>query len=248
VGPVFNALVGLAAKQPNWVEGLLTLAARDVARTRPWAHQDLSMLEGHWTPKELGLRPPVALLSWLVRNLDPAKSPTGTGETAEKRRALAARDPAIISEALGLLRSGGSGPGWHVLEGPTYPDVTLITRDAIVVIEGKYTERGHTTDTTWMDGRHQMLRHLDAAWEIRGGRAVYGMFIVDAGKGSSTEPPLEREEAAKTTTSEEVLRRSLPHRSQEEAGAIASSFVGVTTWQAVCDGFQINRSVLDYKI
>lgn len=247
VGPVFNALVDLSPQHPNWVGRLLDLAVRDVAR-RPWAHQNLSPVEGRWSAKELGLRPPVSLLSWLVRNLDPGKSPTGTGEVPEKRRGLAARDPAIIEEALGLLRSAGAGPGWHVLEGPTYPDVVLITPDALVVIEGKYTERSHTTDTTWMDGRHQMLRHLDAAWELRGRRAVYGLFIVDSGEGSSTDPPPVWEEAAKATTSENVLRRSLPHRSQEETSAIASSFVGVTTWQAVCDEFQIDRSVLAYLI
>jgi len=31
-----------------------------------------------------------------------------------------------------------------------------------------------------MAGRQQMLRHIDAACEIRGDRAVYGIFIVEA--------------------------------------------------------------------
>lgn len=47
-----------------------------------------------------------------------------------------------------LLRSAGTGRGWHVLEGPTYPDVFVETRDALVVVEGKRTEAGPTTSTS----------------------------------------------------------------------------------------------------
>jgi hypothetical protein len=41
-----------------------------------------------------------------------------------------------------------------------------------------------------------------------------------------------------------VLRASLPHRTADERSQIASALLGVTTWQAVCDEFQIPREVL----
>jgi hypothetical protein len=53
------------------------------------------------------------------------------------------------------------------------------TPDALIVIEGKRTESGATIDTTWLTGRHQIWRHIDAAWEIRGRRQVFGFFIVE---------------------------------------------------------------------
>lgn len=99
------------------------------------------------------MTPPVSLLSWLVRNLS---EPDDGREVDEHRARLIAGDATTISEALGLLRSGGIGKGWHVLEGRTHPDVFLETPDAVIVVEGKRTEPGPTTETTWMPGRHQM--------------------------------------------------------------------------------------------
>jgi hypothetical protein len=132
-----------------------------------------------------------------------------------------------------------------VLEGPSQPDVFLDTDDAIVVIEGKRSEPDLATSTAWMPVRHQMLRHLDAAWEHRQGRRIYGLFIVEAEEGAaSVEPSSAWHQAVEATITEEVLKGSLPHRSPEERSQIASALLGVTTWQAVCDEFQIPRAVL----
>ncbi len=51
-------------------------------------------------------------------------------------------------------------------------------------------------------------------------------------------------QVADVTISEEVLRGSLPHRTPEERSQIASALLGVTTWQAVCEEFQIPSPVL----
>jgi len=138
---------------------------------------------------ERGLHPPIALLSWLIRNFPlPEAKVAGTNQIAVKRRALARRDPSVIADGLQALRRGGVAKGWHVLEKPTYPDAEFVTPHAVVVVEGKRTERTTTTDTTWMPGRHQMLRHLDAAWEMRGSREVYGLMIVESPPGSEAVP------------------------------------------------------------
>lgn len=130
-----------------------------------------------------------------------------------------------------------------ILEGPTYPDVLLVTPDAMVVIEGKRTEAGPTTSTTWRVGRHQMLRHLDAAWEIRGRRALYGFFVVEAEDERGMVPRV-WVDAASDTTSEAAIHASLPHRSPEERAGIAARFLGVTTWQAVVAAFHLDPAVL----
>ena len=138
-------------------------------------------MDGHWGEHELGLQPPVALLAWLVRNLAPPRDASDLGDDAvvRKRRQLIDRDTATNSKALELLRSTPAERAWYVLEGRTYPDAFIETPDALVVVEGKRTEAGPTRDTTWMAGRHQIWRHMDAAWEIRGRRLVYGLLIVE---------------------------------------------------------------------
>jgi hypothetical protein len=139
---------------------------------------DLAVSEHHWAPQERGLQPTIALLSWLICNFrEPLAGLKGRPAIVAEPRKLAAGDPATVEKGIELLRTGKRG--WHIREGRTYPDAFSVTDDALIVIEGKRTEAGPTTRTSLMAGRHQMLRHLDAAWEIRGRRAVYGMFIVE---------------------------------------------------------------------
>ncbi|HEX3233491.1 MAG TPA: hypothetical protein VHR41_04810 [Gemmatimonadales bacterium] len=163
------------------------------------------------------------------------------------RRRVVDRDADTVAQALKSLQERrASTRAWYVLEEPSQPDVYLDSADAVIVIEGKRTETGPTTSTAWMSVRHQMLRLLDAAWDHRQGRRIYGLFIVEGGERgvTSAEPSSAWHEAVELTISDEVLKGSLPHRSPEERSEIASALLGVTTWQAVCDEFQIPREVL----
>ena len=69
-------------------------------------------------------------------------------------------------------------------------------------------------------------------------------FVEAESGSSSTEPPSTWHEAIDSTISDQVLRDSLPHRTSDERAQIAGALLGVTTWQAVCDEFQIPRDVL----
>jgi hypothetical protein len=143
-----------------------------------------------------------------------------------------------------MIRNNGAPSGWHILEGPTFPDVTVFTPDAVVVIEGKRTESGPTVDTTWLPGRHQMIRHLDAAWEIRGRRRVFGLLIVEAPNAGEGSVPSQWEAATVATWSDAALSTSLPHRSPEERLGIRGAFMGVTTWRAVVHAFDLPDDLL----
>jgi hypothetical protein len=122
-----------------------------------------------------------------------------------------------------------------VLEGPSYPDVYLETERTIVVVEGKRTEREPTTSTTWMAQRHQMLRHIDAAWDGRGAKDIYGLLIVEGADDGTVAEPWRSYPA--TLRGNAVLAASLPHRRDDERAAMARAFLGVTTWRRVCDRF-----------
>ncbi len=150
-----------------------------------------------------------------------------------------------MAKALKGLASGELGKEWYVLEGPSYPDAFIETPDALIVIEGKFTETGATTKTTWMPKRHQMLRHLDAAWEIRGQRSVYGLFIVESETPTQSDVPAKWSSIAASTTGEDALLTSLPHRKDSnERRQIAESFIGITTWQAIQKEFGLDASLL----
>lgn len=240
VGPVFDRLNGL---EPGWVRTLLSLATHRHPVVAIPTTADFSLLEGYWGPIERGLDPPVSLLSWLIRNLSP---PVGDSNVDEHRHLLLQRDPATVATALRLLRSDGNKRAWYVFEGQTFPDAMLVTPDALVVVEGKRTEPVPTESTTWMAGRHQIWRHIDAAWEIRGHRQVFGLFIVE-GDFSGEVPPVWRA-AIPGALSPATMESSFPHRGPDERQAIAKCLLGVTTWQHVCAEFGIDFSMLPDRL
>jgi hypothetical protein len=164
---------------------------------------------------------------------------------ASDRRRILDRDLATQTRALAALDTPGRESAWRRFEGPTYPDAVIETPDALIVVEGKRTESGPTTKTTWMRGRHQMLRHIDGAFDAKGSKRVFGLFIVEADTASDRYAVPEKwMSAARKTVSTNAIETSLPHRSEELREAIANAFVGVTTWTAVCRRFGITEAVL----
>ncbi len=228
----------------EWVRRLLALPTLG-SGAEVSAQLDLSFVAGGWGSSERGLVPPVSLLSWLVRNL-PVKSDNSVSD--DRRAKLIARDPDTIAEALLLLRTAGIGKGWHVFEGPTYPDALLETPDALIVVEGKRTESGPTTKTKWMPERHQIWRHLDAAWELRGRRQIFGFFIVEGTEPDPMQVSARWREAAALTLLAASLDASLPHRSELEREGIRRAFLGVATWQSVCATFGLDFNTLPDRV
>lgn len=119
--------------------------------------------------------------------------------------------------------------------------MTIFTPGAIIVIEGKRTETGTTKATRWMKIRHQILRHIDDAWEIRDKRRVFGFFIVES---DTTEVPEKWINEMRQTISESAVNGSLPHRTIKERAEIRNCFIGATTWKAICQEFNIKLNDL----
>jgi hypothetical protein len=247
VAPVFGRLQCLDPSGRLWLQGLLELAN---TRRLPSPQAGTSRLRlAKWWPKEAKLAAPPGLLRWLLENAEEPRSAAAWGRSPEvmaNRRRVVDRDADTLAGALKSLQERRpSSRAWYVLEGPSQPDVFLDSADALVVIEGKRSEPDLATSTAWMPVRHQMLRHLDAAWEHRQGRRIYGLFIVEAEEGTASVGPSSAwHQAVEMAIAEEVLEGSLPHRTPDERSQIASALLGVTTWQVVCDEFQIPREVL----
>lgn len=244
VQPVFDQLLASDRTGPKWLQKLLSLPSCGNKFALP-SECDFTVQETLWDPHEKKLEPPIALLSWLIRHpekLAQWKSALDASMPKERRELLEGSEPRMI-EALGLLRHNPRGERWHIFEGETQPDVFIATPSLLVVIEGKRTEPHPTTSTAWMPIRHQIIRHLDCGWEIRGKKQVIGFFIVQ-GEDGREELPMKWQEFAKNTISDEVLRPSLPHRGPAEQREIASCFAGATTWERVCREFVIDSEKL----
>jgi len=163
-----------------------------------------------------------------------------------ERTLLAEGEPGVVARALHALRTSAAPKGWHLIEGPTVPDVMIETPDALIVIECKSSELNGTPDSA-VTGRHPMWRHIDAAWEIRGRRRVFGFFIVPGQEADGGVPPVV-EAAFGEALSEAVLEANFPHRSAKERDAIATCFRGGTTWNLVCKAFSISLASLPRTI
>jgi hypothetical protein len=238
VVPVFDQLFAEDPSGAAWLDGLMRTGSRAVevslAEIRP------HLVDGHpptWGRAELALPAPLPLLEHLVQTIalqQVAKS-RDKGSTREKREALARRDPSTIAEALQALRRGSRGRNWYVLEGASKPDATLIMDDAVLVIEGKRTERSCTSLTTWMGARSQLVRHMDAAMERFPAKRILGLLLVEGDGGAEAITPSPHW-IAETKAQYEcaMLASSLPHRSPTERSLIAAGILGVATWQEVC--------------
>lgn len=258
VAPVFDILFARDPSGASWLAPLLGLPRRpDGANASRPITPPLQMWG--WGAHECRLSPPRRLLHWLVDHvIAPAdKPPTNrarslagqripgsvregaVGRDTGARARLLAGDPATRQLAHARIDAGPAHRAWYVLEGRSQPDVVLATRDAVVVIEGKRTESGPTVRTKWLPGRDQMLRHLDAAFEIAANRRLYGFYIVESLGGDTEVVPKHWREAARVVNESKTVAEALPHRTAAEREVIAAAYLGVTTWQAVCAALDV---------
>lgn len=251
VTPVFRELKKLPSS--SWLERLLQLLQFGSPKHLSgldFCPIELVFEDQENSVKEKSLAPPVALLFWLICNPEILCASKGgkkilkSADHSDKRYKLLTGNNEILREALERLRMkneshGNASHGWYIFEGETCPDVYIETSNLIVVIEGKFTEPEPTRDVEWMPGRHQMLRHLDCAWEIRGSKRVVGLFIVE-GQGGNGDVPADWQEYTQNTISPGAIASSLPHRGPDEQKQIAECFIGVTTWQHILREFNLS--------
>lgn len=229
VKPVFDQLCQKDPTGRTWLPRLLHLPVCGSRVSLP-LECNFTIRRHAWGNNEEKLKPPLALLSWLIRHphkLAPREAALYASMPKERRELLDGSEVRMI-EALELLQDNPLRKKWHIFEGETQPDVFIETSSLLVVIEGKRTEPQPTAKTTWMPIRHQMLRHLDCAWEIRGRKGVVGFFIVQ-GEDGKEEVPTNWRDFARESVSTEAIRYSLPHRGPEEQRQIGDCFAGVTT-------------------
>jgi hypothetical protein len=156
------------------------------------------------------------------------------------RKELLEGDKDALAAALKALGDETIPPGaWYAFEGRTSVDAYIRTTRYVVLVEGKRTEPGPTTHTSWMKVRHQVLRNIDAAWDDRGEREVVAFFGVEGKEPDLTAVPEVCRKAADMTVASDALKKSLPHRSKDVRREMAASFRGAVTWHAICREFKL---------
>lgn len=249
VTPVFDRLLMTDRNGETWLKKLLRLPNMSKSEFSQSNFYPGKIENCFYGNDEIKLEAPESLLIWLVQNLRLPEGgmPRASKETERKRFDLIKKNNERIKQAIRLIKKNPKvSKKWFILEGKSQPDVYIETEKLIVVIEGKRTERKSTTSTQWMDVRHQMLRHIDAAWELKGSRDLYGFFIVESNE-------LEENfnkwiEYSETTINDYVLEKSLPHRSEKQRKSISEAFLGVTSWSRVCNELNINYDSLPNQV
>jgi hypothetical protein len=249
VVPVFCDLLARDPAGLSWLPALVAMPSRE-GRPRLRLDDPGPIEEARFGASEKPLPAPRALLKWLVEHPDCLATPPDLSAEPHERRALLAGDESRRRDARTALEAARLPErAWYVLEGASFPDVFVRTPELIVVIEGKRTERETTTRTKWMPVRHQMLRHLDGARELRGNRRVVGFFIIEGEDGADgVDVPLSWRKQCDDTIRDDVLVESLPHRPPADLQEIADGYLGVTTWQRVCRALGISYESLPERV
>ena len=248
VAPLFDSLLQRDASGSTWLDSLLSLGSRnDGNAILPRGQRLVPEHRRRWGEDEVAFPAPLSLLEHLVQHIDTelVEASRDVGDARARRLALARRDPAIVAEALQRLRAGERGRYWFVLEGESRPDALLETENLVLCVEGKRTELGCTTHTSWMRRRSQLVRHMDAAVEHYPTKKILGLLIVEgAGGQHATEPSAHWIAECAAQYESSMISDSLPHRSEDVRRRIAAGILGVTTWQAVCAATNIDWASL----
>jgi hypothetical protein len=250
VKPVFDALFENQERSSEILKKLLLLPHNSISKIDQCGFTPGNIINTHWGQNEIKLNAPKSLLIWLVENAETPLDgmPKASLDTQEKRLGLVNKDKSTIEKAVKLIHQDPlATKKWFILEGKTQPDVYIETENAIIVIEGKRTETAPTTSTQWMEVRHQMIRHIDAVWDFKKNKQVFGFFIVE-GQNDNSEVPKNWIEYSELTINNEVLNKSLPHRTQQQRKQISDCFLGVTTWLAICNEFDIQLHLLPDEV
>ena len=131
---------------------------------------------------------------------------------------------------------------WYIFEGFTHPDVFIEGEDYVLIGEGKWTESHITINTTNLEKRNQMIRHIQAA-KNSFNKKIYAFYLVDENCGYLDDLT---QDAFKKQLTEETIK--IEEKEQKE---IAESFVGYITWQEISRMFPtikfLSKEEIDQK-
>ncbi|HEX5191897.1 MAG TPA: hypothetical protein VFW09_03780 [Solirubrobacteraceae bacterium] len=210
--PGARARLGELVDEPGWLEV-------------PLAVQTASGLLGAFCYPSAASR---ELLRWYVDHPERLTRPATDGDASPEmrvlRRALLDDDPPgsrarAQDRAHDLLRaSTPRAPTWWRFEEPGRLDCVLLTDRLAVSITAPDERGGLRPATPWYPSRSELVRDLEAARRLAGGRAWAGLLLSDAAP-----PP--RLDADEPTT----VEAGTPHLDEDGRADVAGAYLGRLT-------------------
>ena len=190
---------------------------------------------------EADIPPSEAFLRWLIAHPNRLTWPRSGGDdlkygdqTHAKRKLLISGDAGAREEALSELASfgaKGSQRKWWAFEGFTSADCYLETESLLLLIEGKRTETV-AESTSWFSGRNQVIRNLEVAKALSGGRKNFAVLLCAEGK---------------TQLSPDCWAMSLPHFSPDEVEDLKRHYLGCVLWsdivKSICPSLRLPETL-----
>jgi hypothetical protein len=249
VRPFFEALFTRDASGGSWLSRLLAAApyagARlgELAESPGWLVTPLAVrgANGRLACFDYPATPPRELLRWFIDHPDRlhwADADSVSPDAVRLRRALVLDEPSgsqarAQDRARDLLatRSALSREWWR-FEEPVVLDCVLITGRIVITVTGKR-DQGLRPATPWYPLRTDLIRNLEAARQLAGGRRWGSLLISDR-------PVPEATDAALAGS----LAQGAPHLDDEGRGELRQAYLGNLTWEAASAAVGVPTSAL----
>lgn len=210
--PGADARLGAIAGDPGWLEV-------------PLAVETETGLLGAFSYPSAASR---ELLRWYIDHpaqlTRPDSDAGASPETRVLRRALLDDEPPgarsrAQDRARDLLRSSAPrAPTWWRFEEPGRLDCVLLTERLAISITAPDERGGLAPATPWYPGRSELVRDLEAARRLAGGRVWAGLLISDA----APSPRLDADDP-------ETIEAGTPHLDAAERADVAAAYLGRLT-------------------
>lgn len=229
VTPVFDKICESDRNKNRFI----SLINRKFQRNIPCV-EEAPWKEIYYGGKEKRFRSPMSRLIWLIsylfgntKQISKIRS-NASDLTRKKRTKLFDGDSKTKKEAEDAIK-GNQAKRWMIFEGPTAPDVCIITEKYVLVAEGKQTEGKRTTVVEWDDQRDQLIRHMDAF--LDNDKDVYGLFIYE--KSSQSNFRLSEYGGCR------IYEQSLKHRETQLIEKAQKGYLGALTWEELEAEFDV---------
>jgi hypothetical protein len=121
---------------------------------------------------------------------------------------------------------------WWRFEGTSMLDCVLLTDRLVVTMEGKRTEP-LSAATDWYPKRSQLVRNLEAAKQLAGGRRWASLLLAETEIPEGSDAGLDA-----------VLADSAPHLDAAQRSELRGAYLGNATWRQVCEATGVDFDAL----
>jgi hypothetical protein len=185
---------------------------------------------GWWWPREPRLEPADELRELLANESEALLEAAESDETPDGESVVAEEELRQAAEP------------WLTLWDDSEPSAVLATSRFLAVVEGRRVLPGQPVDA--VEEARTLVLTIDAALGQRRARAAGGFLVVEGTGSHPDDVPAIWKDVAALVLDPGTLVSTLVHRDAPGRAAVATAFLGVTTWQRACRELGVPWSAL----